>query len=330
MKTIRWGIVGTGWISSMFATALNSIENTEIVAVASRNQNKAEEFAKSYSIRKAYSSYEDLAKDPEVDVVYIGTPHTEHKNNTSIFLKNGMPVLCEKPFTLNLKDSQYLVSLARENDVFLMEAMWTKFLPATNKVKEWIKNDLIGKVKFIKVSFGGTREFNPEDRFFSPKLAGGALLDVGIYPITYAIHLMESLPDQVFSMAHMGTSNVDEVNAMMFHFKKAGVIADLSSALNADIGRDAVIIGEKGKIVVPNFWMADSAKCFDLEDNLLEEFSTTYDANGYIFEAMEVNQCLREGKKESDLVPLQDTLDIMKLMDDMRKEWGLVYPQEIE
>jgi len=328
MKTIKWGIVGTGTISSTFATALNSMKNTEIAAVASRNQSKAEDFANCFSAKKAYSSYEELAKDPDVDVIYIGTPHTEHRENASVCMKYGKAVLCEKPFTLNYQDSQYLVDIAKEQNVFLMEAMWTKFLPATKVVKQWLKNGLIGKVKFFKVNFGFEKEFDIENRWFNPNLAGGALLDVGIYPITYVIHMMDRLPDKVVSSAHLGKSNVDEMNVITFQYKEEGVLAELSSAVAAEIGKDAVIVGDKGTIVVPNFWMAESAECYDTEGKLVESFSTEYNANGYVFEAEEVNQCLREGKKESAALPLQDTLDIMKLMDSLRKEWGLVYPGE--
>ncbi len=328
MQTIRWGIIGTGTISSIFAKALNSMDHTEIIAVSSRTQNKADEFAREYSIKKAYSSFEELAKDPEIDVVYIGTPHTEHRANAALCLQFKKAVLCEKPFTLNQYDTEYLINLAKEHNVFLMEAMWTKFLPATQKVKEWIKSGLIGKVKFFKVNFGFTKEFDATNRLFNPDLAGGALLDVGIYPITYVIHMMESLPDDVKSCAHLCVTNVDEMNAITFHYEKEGVMAELSSAITAEVGKDAVIIGEKGRIVVPNFWMADSVTCYDAAGKRLEMFSTNYQPNGYIYEAEEVNNCIRDGKKESSILPLQDTLDIMKLMDTLRKEWGLVYPGE--
>lgn len=330
MRTIRWGIIGTGSISSTFATALNSLKHVEIVAVASRSLSKAEAFSEKFHVKKAYSSYEELVKDPEVDVVYIGTPHTQHKENASVCLKYGKAVLCEKPFTLNYEDSKYLVDLAREKNVFLMEAMWTKFLPVTKAVKQWLKEERVGKLKFFRVNFGFQKEFDLESRWFSPQLAGGALLDVGIYPITYVIHMMDRLPDQVVSKAYLGKSNVDEMNVITFQYEKEGVLAELSSAVSTELGKDALIVGEKGKIVVPNFWMADSAQCYDEKGTLIDSISKEYYANGYVFEAEEVNQCLRDGKLESDVLPLLDTLDIMKLMDTLRKEWGLVYPMEQE
>lgn len=327
MKTIKWGIIGTGYISTKFVTALNSLDDAEIVAVASRSSEKAREFADHFQIKKAYASYEELAQDSEIDVVYIGTPHTEHKANAALCIINGKAVLCEKPFTLNQKESQYLINLAKKHNVFLMEAMWTKFLPATKVVKKWIQDKIIGEVKYFNISFGFQNEFNPSSRLFNPSLAGGALMDVGIYPITYAIHMQGKMPDHVISSAYLGKSGVDEMNIIGFLYDD-GVLADLSSAISAETGKDAVIIGDKGKIVVPNFWMADSAELYDTNGNLVDAFLLPFTGNGYEYEAEEVNQCLREGRKESEMIPLEDTFNIITLMDKIRAEWGLIYPQE--
>lgn len=327
MKTIKWGIIGAGKISSKFATALNAMEGTELAAVASRDQNRAKEFADRFHINKTYTSYEELVKDPEIDVIYIGTPHTEHKANAALCITNKKAVLCEKPFTLNQKDTQALIDLAKEHDVFLMEAMWTKFLPATKVVKKWIQDKIIGDVRYFQVSFGYHSEFNSNSRLFNPDLGGGALLDVGIYPISYVTYLMDRLPDHVTSNAYLGKSNVDEINVIAMRFNE-GTVADLNSAISADTGNDAVIICDKGKIVVPNFWMADSAQLYDEDGKLIDAFLLPFTANGYVYEAEEVNNCLREGRKESEVVPLKDTLNIMKIMDAIRSDWGLIYPQE--
>lgn len=328
MKKVKWGIIGAGGISSTFATALNSLEDVELTAVASRSMDRAREFADRFKIRKAYASYEELALDPEIDVIYIGTPHTEHKDNAALCITHGKAVLCEKPFTLNQKDTQYLISLAKEHNVFLMEAMWTKFLPATKVVKQWIMDKAIGEVRYLNISFGFNTEFDLNSRLYNPKLGGGALLDLGVYPLTYAIHMMDKLPDQVVSSAYLGRSNVDEINTMILKYNE-GTLANLSTAITANTGTDAVIIGDKGKIVVPNFWMADNAKRYDAEGNLVDEYKMQFSVNGYVYEAEEVNRCIRDGKKESDMIPLQDTLDIMKIMDEIRADWGLSYPQEV-
>lgn len=327
MRTVRWGIIGAGHISSKFAKALNSLENTELTAIASRDLIKAKEFANRFHIKKAYGSYDDIINDPEIDVIYIGTPHTEHRSNAELCITNGKAVLCEKPFAVNFKEAEFLISLAKYKDVFLMEAMWTKFLPATKVVKQWIDNKVIGDVKYINISFGFRVEFDPFNRLFNPSLGGGALLDVGVYPISYVIHLMGKLPDKVVSSAYIGKSNVDEMNIIALHYSE-GMLANISSAITANTGNDAVIIGEKGKIVVPNFWTAESAELYDESGKLIDTFLQPFTSNGYVYEVEEVNRCIQEGKKQSDIIPHAATLDIMKILDGIRADWGLVYPTE--
>lgn len=327
MEKIRWGIIGAGKISTKFAKALCSMEDVELAAIASRDAKRAKNFAEQFQIKKVYTSYEELAKDPEIDVIYIGTPHTEHKANTALCIMNSKAVLCEKPFTVNHKDTEYLISLAREKDVFLMEAMWTKFLPVTYTVKQWLKDGIIGNVKYLNVSFGYHAEFDMSSRLYDLNLAGGALLDVGVYPITYTIDLMGKLPDKIASSAYLGKSGVDEMNVIAMCYD-SGTMVDLSSAVCARTSNEAIIVGDEGKIVVPNFWSAEHAEAFNENGEVIASFHDPFTANGYEYEAAEVNRCLREGKKESDRLPLADTLEIMKVMDSLRAEWGLVYPQE--
>lgn len=327
MRKIKWGILGCGNIAAKFAKALNSMEDCTLEAVASRNDIRAKDFASRFNIDKSYGDYEELAKDPEIDVIYIAVPHTEHKRMAELCIRNKKAVLCEKPFTINSRDTEELISLAKKHGVFLMEAMWTKCLPASLKVKEWIKNGRIGKVRHIKATFGFYTEYDPHSRLYNPSLGGGALLDVGIYPITYTSFLLDSIPDKIISSAVIGESKVDEQNVIIFHYKD-GILADLSSAISANTGNDALIIGDKGAIKVDLFWMADSAKLYDSNNNCIDEFKEPFKANGYEYEAAEVNRCLREGLLESPLNPLMDTLSIMRLMDELRSSWGLVYPGE--
>jgi dihydrodiol dehydrogenase / D-xylose 1-dehydrogenase (NADP) len=327
MQSIRWGIIGAGKISSQFATALNSLENTELVAVASRELSKAQQFAEQYQIKKAYGSYEELVQDPDIDVVYIGTPHTEHKSNAELCIEHHKAVLCEKPFTVNQKEAVQLIAKAEQHKVFLMEAMWTKFLPTTNTVKQWIESGAIGKIKYMNVSFGFQAEFDPKSRLFDPNLAGGALLDVGVYPITYVTYMMGRMPDEVVGRAYFGASHVDELDVIIMRYHD-GVLADVSCAVSANTGNTAIIVGEKGKIVVLYFWCATTAELYDLNGKLINTFSLPHASNGYEYEAEEVNRCLREGKTQSDILPLCTTLDIIKIMDKLRADWGLVYPTE--
>ncbi len=328
MKTVKWGIIGAGHIAAKFATALNSLDHTELTAVASRDLSRAKEFAGRFHIGKAYGSYEEIVNDPEIDVIYIGTPHTEHKKNAMLCMEHGKAVLCEKPFTLNYTEAQELVELAERKNIFLMEAMWTKFLPTTRIVKQWIENKVIGDVSYMNISFGFRSEFDPTHRLYNPVLGGGALLDVGVYPISYAIHLMGRFPDKVSGSAFLGQSHVDELNVITLLYNE-GVIADLSSAIVAATGNDAVIVGDKGRIVVPNFWTAESAEAYDANGKLIDSFFHPFTSNGYVYEAEEVNRCILEGRKQSEVIPLQDTLDIMRLLDGLRTEWGVIYPSEI-
>lgn len=331
MKTINWGIIGCGNISSQFATGLNNMEHTNILAVASRDITRGEEFAKRFGANKIYNSYEDIAKDEEIDVIYIGTPHSEHYKNAELCIKHGKAVLVEKAFTRNSSETKRLIKLAKENNVFLMEAMWTKCMPVTKEVKDWIKKGRIGEVVNMQINFGFRREMPNTHRLMDPKLAGGALLDVGVYPVTYAVHMMGELPTEIVTTAVLGETGVDVRNSTIFKFRN-GALATLNSAVNAEVGKSAVIIGENGRIEIPSFWTAKEAMLYDVEGNLID---TAKDLdrmegkiNGYEYEAYEVNQCLRDGKLESDVVPLQDTLDIMNIMDKMRKEWGVEYPNE--
>lgn len=327
MKTIKWGIIGAGNISSTFATSLNNMENTELAAVASRDINKGKAFAAKFNARKVYDNYEDLAKDEEIDVIYIGTPHSEHVKNAELCIKNKKAVLCEKAFTTNAMEAKYLIQLAKDNNVFLMEAMWTKFLPTTIRVKEWIKEAKIGKILNLQVNFGFRRELASTHRLLNPSLSGGSLLDVGIYPITYAIHLMDKLPIHVSSQAIIGETGVDIQSSVLFQFDN-GALATLNSAICAEVGKYATIIGENGKIEVPLFWSAKEAFLYNAEGILMDSFKEETEIKGYEYEAYEVNRCLREGKLESDILPLKDTLGIIEIMDGLRKEWGITYPHE--
>ena len=327
MNTVKWGIIGAGQIASKFATALNSLDHAELTAIASRDLQRAKEFAGRFCIKKAYGSYEEMLRDSEIDVIYIGTPHTEHKAHARLCIEAGKGVLCEKPFTLNYSEAKELVTLAESNNVFLMEAMWTKFLPATRIVKQWISNKVIGEVKYMNMSFGFRAEFDPDSRLFNPRLGGGALLDVGVYPLSYVIYLMGRLPDKISSNAYIGKSNVDELNVITLQYKE-GMLASISSAISAATGNDAVIIGDKGRIVIPNFWTAESAEVYDAGGKLVDTFFHPFTTNGYVYEAEEVNRCMLEGKKQSDIIPLNDTLDIIRIMDEIRADWGLIYPSE--
>lgn len=329
MEKINWGIIGAGNISSKFAIALGGVEDSNIGAIASRSLEKAKGFAEKYGVEKAYGSYEEMVLDETIDAVYIGTPHSEHKAHAELCIKAGKSVLCEKAFTLNQKDTKYLIDLAKEHNVFLMEAMWTKFHPITKMVKEWILNGKIGNLRGIQINAGFRREFDPEHRLFNPNLGGGALLDIGIYPITYAMFMVDAYPEEISSYAYFGKSNVDEQNAIILNFKEKGVLASLNSGISAEVGKDAILIGEEGKIFVKDFWNSNYVAIYNNQGNIIEEHKSEFEINGYEYEIREVQDCLRAGKKESEVVPLSDTLSVMKVMDEIRGQWNFKYVQEL-
>jgi dihydrodiol dehydrogenase / D-xylose 1-dehydrogenase (NADP) len=326
MNKIRWGILGTGSIAKAFVEGLSVLNDTEIIAVGSRNQKTADEFAKKFNIPKAHSTYEKLANDPEVDVIYISTPHNFHADNSILCINSGKAVLCEKPFTVNAMESRQVVKLAREKNIFIMEAMWSRCLPIYKKVREWISDGLIGEVRMLHADFGFNAGWNPAGRTLNPNLAGGALLDVGIYPISFAFWIFGKKPERILSMAHIGSTGVDEQNAMIFGYDK-GALAVLSSACQTNTQKEAFIIGTKGFIkLLPPFWKSQKAM---ISINGKEEYlDVPFTGNGYNYEAMEVMKCMREDLPESPIMPLDESISIMDTMDMLRKEWNYKYPFE--
>jgi dihydrodiol dehydrogenase / D-xylose 1-dehydrogenase (NADP) len=326
-STIKWGIAGPGSISSVFAKDLAYADGAELVAVAGRNLEKAQAFASEYNVPRAYGSLEELAKDPEVDIVYIGTLHPIHKESMLTFLRAGKSVLCEKPFTVNASETEEAIACARENGVFLMEAMWTRYLPAIRQVRQWLADGKIGDVKLLEAEFGFDAGWNPEGRLFNPALGGGALLDVGIYPVSFASMVFGGVqPSKIMSTVRIGETGVDEQFTLLFEYED-GQTASLHSAVRLNMTNDAVIYGTKGHIHVPNFFAAKSAT---LQVTGEEAVTVTDDrvTRGYNFEAEEAMACLREGRKESAGMTLEETLNLMETLDSIRWQWNLKYPFE--
>ncbi|NMA94720.1 MAG: Gfo/Idh/MocA family oxidoreductase [Clostridiales bacterium] len=326
-EKIRWGILGPGNISHKFATGFNVVENSELYAVGSRDIGRANTFGDEYNIPIRYGSYHELVSDPDVDAIYIATPHSFHKEHAMLCLSKGKAVLCEKPFSINATEAKEMVKCASENNVFLMEAMWTRFLPIYSQIQEWIKEGSIGDIRMITADFGFRTTFNPEGRLFRPELGGGALLDVGIYTISLVSFILGGKsPSRISSMANLGKSGVDEQSAMILGYED-GEMAILYTAINTNTKQEAVILGEKGSISIPSFWNATSAILkVDGEKEHIVEMS--HKANGYCYEAEEVNRCLREGKIESHRMSWSESISIMETMDEIRRQWGLKYPME--
>lgn len=322
----RWGILGAGGIARKFVTGVKALADHEVIAVGSRQQSTADKFADEYSIPHRHASYEALATDPEVDAIYVATPHPMHKENTLTALRSGKHVLCEKPFTINAAEAQVIIDEARQRKLFLMEAMWTRFIPLVAEVRRLVADGAIGAVRMISADFGYRTNFRAESRAFDPALGGGALLDVGVYPISLASMLLGT-PDRIVAMAELGKTGVDEQSAFILGYP-GGQLAVLHTAVRTNTPQDAVIMGETGMIRIhPPFWIPKTMT-LKVAGKDAQQVEIPYEANGYNYEAVEVANCVRAGKLESDVMPLDESLAIMQTMDAIRAQWGMKYPME--
>jgi predicted dehydrogenase len=320
---VRWGIIGTGGIADKMVEGLSVLPEARLKGVASRTIGRAREFAHKHGVGKAYGSYEELARDPDIDVIYVATPHPYHCDNALMCLEHGKAVLCEKPLAMNEKEVVRMIAKARERDAFLMEALWTRFLPSIAKAEALIARGELGDVRHIKSDFGVWREFDPLHRAFNKDLGGGSLLDIGIYPLFLTLHLWGE-PDEISAVADIGPTAVDESLALTLKYND-GRIASLFSSFTVNSTVETHICGTKGRLKLNRWWFCPVK--LELTKGESETFSIDPHAigNGYNYEADEVMRCLRTGVKESPLLPLSFSLRLVKLMDRIRKEIGLVY-----
>jgi len=325
MKPINWGILGAGRIAEKFAADFSAVGNGKVVAVASRTIENAKEFADKYNIGTWHGSYQELVQNPEVDIIYIATPHNFHFEQVALCLENGKHVLCEKPVTVNALELEKLIHLAKAKNLFFMEAMWTPFLPAIQKALQWLSEGKIGTVKMIHVEFGYAGNSDPKNRLYNPDLAGGALLDIGIYPLTMAEMVAQSKIETLQVQSVISTTGIDETNAIQIKYQN-GIIAQLSSTFTAQLKNEATLYGTKGTIVIPSFWMSKKAQLTN--ENGMDTFIDESTTMGYNHEAQHVGEMIRQGKTESNVMPLSRSLQMMQLMDTIRKEMNLKYPFE--
>ena len=321
---IRWGIIAPGTIANAFAKEVENTKNGTLSAVYGRSEEKVKAFSEKYNIEKYYSDIEEFLKDDSIDAIYIATPHNYHMEYAKKCIAAKKHILCEKPFSYNYETTKEVLALAKENKVFIMEALWTLFLPAINQVKAWINEGKIGKVKLITANFGFKSEEDIDSRLYNPNLAGGALLDVGIYPILFSNYIMDGTPKEIKASAQFTNSKVDVINLTY----EAGALASLTCSIIADTDNTAVIYGEKGKIVIPTFWMAKEAYLY-IEDKV-EKYVDNYEAAGYKYEIEEANNCIMNRDLESEVASHEVTLELVKVMDHIRNEIGLIYPFEIK
>lgn len=321
---LRWGIMAVGGMARKMAEAIVGTNGSELVAVASRSLDRAIAFSKEYEVQKVYGSYKELVDDPEVDIVYIANIHPQHFESAKLALNAGKAVLCEKPLTVNAKETEELITLARRNNVFLMEALWMRYNPNLNKLKEWISEGRIGRVKVIEADF--SIDALNSSKHTSLELGGGALLDLGIYTISFANWIVGRFPDSISSESKLASTGVDEIDHVTFNWN-TGEKAKLSFGIH-DFGTlSAKVIGTDGYIEVhPPFHCPYMTTLHNSKGS--EEYNVPLKINGYEYEVEEVMRCLQDGLKESPVIPLEETLETMKLMDSLRTQWGVVYPFE--
>jgi predicted dehydrogenase len=323
---IRWGILGTGKIARQFAAALRRLPDAELIAAGSRSAESAARFADELGISRRYQSYTELASDPEVEVIYVATPHSCHAENSRLALNAGKAVLCEKPFTINAAQAREVIRLARERKRFLMEAMWTRCFPLMKKLRELLSAGAIGEVRQLTADFGFRAKPRDEPRLFGPEYGGGALLDVGVYPVSLA-SLLFGPPTRIVSAANLGPTGVDEETAMILTHAR-GEMAILHTAIRLDTAQEAIISGTNGRIRIHSPWWRPTTMTLSRDGKPDEPFDFPTTGDGYEYEAQEVMDCLRSGKLESPLMPLDESLSIMETLDSIRAQWGLKYPME--
>lgn len=322
-KQVRWGIVSTGKIARAFATAMKNVPGGVLHAVGSRDEAAAQAFAKEFGATRAYGSYEALAADPDVDIVYVGTPHPMHARDAMMALRAGKPVLCEKAFTLNRREAEEVVALAREKKLFLMEALWSRFLPALAEVRRIIASGEIGDARHITADFGFAPTVGPEHRVFNPALGGGALLDLGIYPLSVATAILGPV-ESVRAQAELGPTGVDVQTGFVLRHRGGG-LSTCSCSLMARTPCELTVSGTRGYIRMNTRFHHATAVTVVLEDGTTRTIPTPYIGNGYAHEIMEAQRCLREGLAESPGMTHQETLEHMGVMDEIRRQVGVRY-----
>jgi predicted dehydrogenase len=321
MQKVRWGIVSTGRITHQFAEDFAFVPNGELLAVASRSQQAAEEFASQYGIPRAYQGYQRLFDDPDVDAVYIATPHTLHFQNTADAIQARKHVLCEKPFTVGAREARNLFRMAEQSSVFLMEAMWTWFLPATRKALEWVRAGRIGRLRHVKADFGyPLLPFDAGRREYDAELAGGCLLEMGIYPIALAALFTGLDPDRMQVSHRTAPNGVEDDVVMVFDYgdNETGCTATLGTSFRAKLQNWAYLIGEEGYIAIPDFWRAAECSLFRLDERV-DHFEDGRSSRGFDYETVAAGEDILNGRQQNAIMPWSATVRFQEHMDRVRE-----------
>jgi predicted dehydrogenase len=324
-KPFAVGIIGTGSIAAKMAHTLRDMEGVELYAVASRRQATADEFASRWGARRAYGSYEAMLSDENVELVYIATPHPFHAENALACIRAGKPVLCEKPFTVNAREAEEVLALSRERGVFVAEAIWTRYVPMSRTINDIIASGVIGTPQMLSADLGYPNSH--KERMWNPALAGGALLDVGVYTLNFAAMVFGPEEQSIVSTCTKLPSGVDAQNAVVMTYSD-GRMALLSSSLVAKTPRQGVVSGERGHLIVENINNPESIVVRDNDYKQVARYEQPPQITGFEYQVQAAIDAIRAGEIETPFMPHAETLRIMRLMDELRREWGVKYPFE--
>lgn len=324
---MKIGILGCGVMAETFADTLRQMGEVECCAAASRTLKRAEEFAGKYGFKKAYGSYEELCADPEVELIYIATPHSSHFDNMKLCIRHKKPVLCEKSFTVNAREAEQIREYAEQEQVFVAEAIWTRYMPSRNMIQEIIDSGIIGNISVLTANL--SYPISHKERIMRPELAGGALLDIGVYGVNFAMMHFGTDIERIESSVRMTDTGVDAMESITIFFR-GGRMAVLTHDIYSRSDRKGIFYGEKGYIIVENINNPQSISVYDTEDRLVRRMDVPKQISGYEYEVLECIDAVRSGEKESSSMPLSDSIKVMEIMDQLRGQWGLVYPRERE
>lgn len=322
---MKIGILGPGRIANTVAPALTALPEIECYAVASRTPGKAAEFAETFGFEKVYTNYEDMLRDPNVELVYITTPHSHHYEHMMLCLEHGKSVICEKAFTMNAEQAKKIKAYSEAHGLFAAEAIWTRYMPSRQLIQDLLDSGVIGKLNTLTANLSYNVAY--KQRLVDPALAGGALLDVGVYGLNFALMHFGDDIEHIESSVRLTDTGVDGMENITI-FYRDGRMAVLTHSMFARSDRKGIFHGDKGYMVVENINNPQSVSVYDTTDKLLAHYAVPKQINGYEYEFQEAVRCIGEGKTEPDSMPLAESVNVMEIMDSLRRQWGVVYPQE--
>lgn len=322
---MKIGILGAGGIARVMAETVNGMEEAQCYAVAARDLGRAQKFAEEFGVEKAYGSYEEMLQDPQVELVYIATPHSHHYEHVKLCLEHGKHVLCEKAFTANAAQAEEILKMAEEKGILLTEAIWTRYMPMRKTIDEVVASGIIGKITSLSASLGYVIEQN--ERIHAPELAGGALLDLTVYPLNFASMVFGDDIVKVDASCVKIDTGVDGQDNVMLTYRD-GKMATLYTTIHAQTDRRGMINGSLGYIEIENINNYESMKVYDLDRKVIASYEAPKQITGYEYEVRAAIRAIREGKTECEEMPHAETIKMMKLMDRIRADFGIVYPFE--